>query len=237
MPDPDTTANWSFETKQVHAGAAPDPTTNARATPIYQTTSYVFRDTDHAANLFGLAEFGNIYNRIQNPTQAVVEERIATLEGGTAALLLASGQAAETFAVLNIAQAGDHIVSSSSIYGGTYNLFKYTLAKLGIETTFVTDQDDPNLDDFVPDAPVTVTYSANLPPEAFDLVIVDEAHRSIYGVWRGVLEYFDAHVIGLTATPGKQTFAFFRQNLVSEYTYPQVRRRPRQRRLRPLIGV
>lgn len=85
----------------------------------------------------------------------------------------------------------------------------------------VTEGDDPNLDDFVPDAPVTVTYSAALPPEAFDLVIVDEAHRSIYGVWRGVLEYFDAHVIGLTATPGKQTFAFFRQNLVSEYTYPQ----------------
>ncbi|GAA4186460.1 bifunctional o-acetylhomoserine/o-acetylserine sulfhydrylase [Gryllotalpicola kribbensis] len=139
--DPTT---WKFETKQIHSGAAPDPTTNARATPIYQTTSYVFNDSDHAKNLFALAEFGNIYTRIQNPTQAVVEERIAALEGGSGALLVASGQAAETFAVLNIAQAGDHIVSSSSIYGGTYNLFKYTLAKLGIETTFVVDQDDPD---------------------------------------------------------------------------------------------
>ncbi|MFP3464514.1 bifunctional o-acetylhomoserine/o-acetylserine sulfhydrylase [Leifsonia sp. SIMBA_070] len=135
-------AHWQFETKQIHAGAAPDPVTNARATPIYQTTSYVFNNAEHAKNLFALAEFGNIYTRIQNPTQAVVEERVAALEGGTGALLVASGQAAETFAVLNIAQAGDHIVSSSSIYGGTYNLFKYTLAKLGIETTFVENQDD-----------------------------------------------------------------------------------------------
>jgi O-acetylhomoserine (thiol)-lyase len=117
--------------------------TKARATPIYQTTSYVFDNADHAANLFALAEFGNIYTRIQNPTQDVVEQRIAALEGGTGALLVASGQAAETFAVLNIAEAGDHIVSSSSIYGGTYNLFKYTLAKLGIEVTFVENQDDP----------------------------------------------------------------------------------------------
>ncbi|MER7798560.1 bifunctional o-acetylhomoserine/o-acetylserine sulfhydrylase [Microbacterium sp. NPDC096154] len=132
-----------FETLQIHAGAAPDPVTGARATPIYQTTSYVFRDSDHAKNLFALAEFGNIYTRIQNPTQDVVEQRLAALEGGTGALLVASGQAAETFAVLNIAQAGDHIVSSSSIYGGTYNLFKYTLAKLGIEVTFVENQDDP----------------------------------------------------------------------------------------------
>jgi O-acetylhomoserine (thiol)-lyase len=138
----DSNATWQFETKQIHSGAAPDPTTKARATPIYQTTSYVFDSADHAKNLFALAEFGNIYTRIQNPTQAVVEERVAALEGGTGALLLASGQAASTFSILNIAQAGDHIVSSSSIYGGTYNLFKYTLAKLGIETTFVEDQDD-----------------------------------------------------------------------------------------------
>jgi O-acetylhomoserine (thiol)-lyase len=138
----DNAASWKFETKQVHSGAQPDPTTNARATPIYQTTSYVFKSSEHAQNLFALAEFGNIYTRIQNPTQAVVEERVAALEGGTGALLLASGQSASTFAVLNIAQAGDHIVSSSSIYGGTYNLFKYTLAKLGIETTFVENQDD-----------------------------------------------------------------------------------------------
>jgi len=134
--------DWKFETKQIHTGAAPDPVTNARATPIYQTTSYVFNNAEHAQNLFALAEFGNIYTRIQNPTQAVVEERVAALEGGTGALLLASGQSASTFAVLNIAQAGDHFVASSSIYGGTYNLFKYTLAKLGIEVTFVENQDD-----------------------------------------------------------------------------------------------
>jgi O-acetylhomoserine (thiol)-lyase len=140
---PDLSDNWKFETKQIHSGARPDPTTNARATPIYQTTSYVFNSAEHAEKLFSLAEFGNIYTRIQNPTQAVVEERLAALEGGTGALLLASGMSATTFAVLNIAQAGDHIVSSSSIYGGTYNLFKYTLAKLGIETTFVENQDDP----------------------------------------------------------------------------------------------
>jgi len=138
----DTANDWKFETKQIHSGAAPDPVTKARATPIYQTTSYVFDSADHAKNLFALAEFGNIYTRIQNPTQAVVEERLAALEGGSGALLLASGQAAEASAVLNIAQAGDHIVSSSSIYGGTYNLFKYTLQKLGIETTFVENQDD-----------------------------------------------------------------------------------------------
>ncbi|WP_203135889.1 bifunctional o-acetylhomoserine/o-acetylserine sulfhydrylase [Microbacterium sp. JZ31] len=143
MTDDVTPQQLRFETLQIHAGAAPDPVTGARATPIYQTTSYVFRDSDHAKNLFALAETGNIYTRIQNPTQDVVEQRLAALEGGTGALLVASGQAAETFAVLNIAQAGDHIVSSSSIYGGTYNLFKYTLAKLGIEVTFVENQDDP----------------------------------------------------------------------------------------------
>ena len=138
----EASGHWKFETKQIHSGAQPDPVTNARATPIYQTTAYVFNSSDHAKNLFALAEFGNIYTRIQNPTQDVVEQRVAALEGGTAALLLASGQSATTFSILNIAQAGDHIVASSSIYGGTYNLFKYTLAKLGIETTFVEDQDD-----------------------------------------------------------------------------------------------
>ena len=137
-------ANWGFETQQIHAGAESDPATNARAVPIYKTTAYTFNSAEHARNLFGLAEFGNIYTRIMNPTQDVAEKRIAALEGGTAALLLSSGQAAETFAVLNIAQAGDHIVSSSTLYGGTYNLFKYTLAKLGIEVTFVEDQDDEN---------------------------------------------------------------------------------------------
>ena len=137
-------SNWGFETAQIHAGATPDPATNARAVPIYKTTAYTFNSAEHARNLFGLAEFGNIYTRIMNPTQDVAEKRIAALEGGTAALLLSSGQAAETFAILNIAQAGDHIVSSSTLYGGTYNLFKYTLAKLGIEVTFVENQDDEN---------------------------------------------------------------------------------------------
>ncbi len=136
-------SDYQFETLQIHAGAQPDPTTNARATPIYRSTAYVFNDAQHAKNLFALAEFGNIYTRIQNPTQDVLEQRLAALEGGTGALVLSSGQAASTFAVLNIAEAGDHFVASSSIYGGTYNLFKYTLAKLGIETTFVEDQDDP----------------------------------------------------------------------------------------------
>src|SRR4051794_8840501 len=137
-----TEPSWSFETRQIHAGQTPDPTTNARALPIYQTTSYTFDSTDHAAGLFGLKEFGNIYTRIQNPTQDAVEQRIASLEGGTAALLLASGQSAETLALLNLAEAGDHIVSSPSLYGGTYNLFHYTFPKLGIEVSFVEDPND-----------------------------------------------------------------------------------------------
>jgi O-acetylhomoserine (thiol)-lyase len=139
-------SDWGFETRQIHAGAAPDPTTGARATPIYQTTSYTFRDTAHAAALFGLSELGNIYTRIMNPTQAVFEERIASLEGGVAALAVASGQAAESIALLNLAENGGHVVSSASLYGGTYNLFHYTLPKLGVEVTFVDDPD--NLDDW-----------------------------------------------------------------------------------------
>ncbi|MCV7199619.1 bifunctional o-acetylhomoserine/o-acetylserine sulfhydrylase [Mycobacterium angelicum] len=139
----DPTAHWSFETKQVHAGQSPDASTNARALPIYQTTSYTFDSTAHAAALFSLAEPGNIYTRIGNPTTDVVEQRIAALEGGVAALFLSSGQAAETFAILNVAGAGDHVVSSPRLYGGTYNLFHYSLAKLGIEVSFVEDPDDP----------------------------------------------------------------------------------------------
>jgi O-acetylhomoserine (thiol)-lyase len=135
---------WGFETRQIHAGSAPDTATGARATPIYQTTSYVFRDTAHAAALFGLSELGNIYTRIMNPTQNAFEERIASLEGGVAALAVASGSAAETYAILNLAENGGHVVSSASLYGGTYNLFHYTLPKLGITTTFVDDSDDPN---------------------------------------------------------------------------------------------
>jgi O-acetylhomoserine (thiol)-lyase len=133
----------SFETRQVHAGQVPDPTTGARALPLYQTTAYQFRDTKHAADLFGLAELGNIYTRIMNPTQDAVEQRIASLEGGVASLLVASGSAATTYAVLNVAEAGDHIVSSPSLYGGTYNLFHYTLPKFGIEVSFVENPDDP----------------------------------------------------------------------------------------------
>ncbi|MDT5273306.1 MAG: O-acetylhomoserine (thiol)-lyase [Mycobacterium sp.] len=140
--DTDPTAHWSFETKQIHAGQSPDPATNARALPIYQTTSYTFDDTTHAAALFGLEIPGNIYTRIGNPTTDVVEQRVAALEGGVAALFLASGQAAETFAILNVAGAGDHIVSSPRLYGGTYNLFHYSLPKLGIEVSFVDDPDD-----------------------------------------------------------------------------------------------
>jgi O-acetylhomoserine (thiol)-lyase len=136
-------SNWSFETLQIHAGQTPDPTTGARALPLYQTTAYQFRDTKHAADLFGLAEMGNIYTRIMNPTQDAVEQRIAALEGGVAALLLSSGSAATAFAIMNVAEAGDHIVSSPSLYGGTYNLFHYTLPKFGIEVTFVDNPEDP----------------------------------------------------------------------------------------------
>jgi O-acetylhomoserine (thiol)-lyase len=133
---------WGFETRQIHAGTSPDPATGARAIPIYQTTSYVFRDTDHAAALFGLSELGNIYTRIMNPTQNAFEERMASLEGGVAALAVSSGSSAETIALLNLAENGGHIVSSASLYGGTYNLFHYTFPKLGIETTFVDNPDD-----------------------------------------------------------------------------------------------
>ena len=142
MTDPER--RWSFETRQIHAGAAPDTATNARATPIYQTTSYTFRDTQHGADLFSLAEPGNIYTRIGNPTQDVFEQRVADLEGGVAAVAFASGSAAITAAVLNLVQAGDHIVASPLLYGGTYNLFRYTLPKLGIEVDFVRDQGDPD---------------------------------------------------------------------------------------------
>jgi O-acetylhomoserine (thiol)-lyase len=140
---------WGFETRQIHAGQEPDPTTGARAVPIYQTTSYQFRDTQHAANLFGLAEVGNIYTRIMNPTQGVFEARINSLEGGVTTaiglpgtLAVASGQAAETLAILNLAESGDHVVASAALYGGTYNLLHYTLPKMGIETTFIDDPDD-----------------------------------------------------------------------------------------------
>ncbi|MCE2854678.1 MAG: bifunctional o-acetylhomoserine/o-acetylserine sulfhydrylase [Ilumatobacteraceae bacterium] len=144
-----TNANWGFETRQIHAGQEPDPTTGARAVPIYQTTSYQFRDSAHAQNLFALAEIGNIYTRIMNPTQGVLEARLSSLEGGITtavglpgALVVSSGQSAETLAILTLAEAGSHIVASPSLYGGTYNLFHYTLPKMGIEVSFVDDPHD-----------------------------------------------------------------------------------------------
>jgi O-acetylhomoserine (thiol)-lyase len=133
---------WSFETRQIHAGQVADAATGARALPIYQTTSYVFDSAQHAADLFGLKQFGNIYTRLMNPTTDAVEQRIASLEGGVGALLVASGQSAETIALLNLAEAGDHVVASPRLYGGTYNLLHHTLPKLGIQTTFVEDPDD-----------------------------------------------------------------------------------------------
>src|SRR6478609_7972277 len=132
---------WSFETRQIHAGQEPDSATGARSLPIYQTTSFVFPSAESAANRFALAELAPIYTRIGNPTQDAVEQRVASLEGGLGALLLSSGQAAETFAILNIAEAGDHVVASPSLYGGTYNLLAHTLKKFGISVTFVADPD------------------------------------------------------------------------------------------------
>ena len=146
VPTPANPAGWKFETRQIHAGQAPDAATGARALPIYQTTSFVFDNAEQAANRFALTDLGPLYTRMNNPTQEVIENRIASLEGGVGALLLASGQAAITYAILNIAGAGDHVVASPSVYGGTYNLLKYTLADLGIETTFVEDPD--NLDEW-----------------------------------------------------------------------------------------
>ena len=137
-----TSANWGFETKQIHAGFSGEATTKSATLPIYPSTAFEFDSADHARKLFALQEFGNIYTRIMNPTQDAIEQRIAALEGGTAALLVSSGQAAETLAILNIAHSGDHIVTSSILYGGTYNLFHHTLPKLGISVTFVKNQDD-----------------------------------------------------------------------------------------------
>ncbi|HEY5664203.1 MAG TPA: bifunctional o-acetylhomoserine/o-acetylserine sulfhydrylase [Ilumatobacter sp.] len=141
--------NWGFETKQIHVGGDPDPATGARAVPIYQTTSYEFRDVEHAANLFGLAEVGYIYTRIMNPTQAALEARVNALEGGCTtaigipgALAVASGQAASSLAILTLCESGDHVVASASLYGGTYNLLHYTMPKMGITVSFIDDPDD-----------------------------------------------------------------------------------------------
>ncbi len=138
-------AKHSIETLMLHAGQSPDPASLSRAVPIYQTSSYVFKNSEHAANLFGLKEFGNIYTRIMNPTTDVLEQRLAALDGGVGALAVASGQAAITYAVLNIAKAGDNIVSTNYLYGGTYNLFHYTLPRLGITVKFVDTSDPENV--------------------------------------------------------------------------------------------
>ena len=135
---------FGFSTRQLHAGQQADPTTGARAVPIYQTTSYVFKDTDHAARLFALQEFGNIYTRIMNPTSDVFEQRVADLEGGVGALAASSGHAAQAMAILTLCSAGDHIVSASTLYGGTFNQFNYTFPRLGIDVTFVDPKDPEN---------------------------------------------------------------------------------------------
>ncbi len=168
-----------FETLALHGGQQPDPTTGARAVPIYQTTSYVFQDTDHAARLFALEEPGNIYTRIMNPTTDVLEQRISLLEGGVGALAFASGQAAETTAILNVAHAGDNIVSATSLYGGTYNLFHYTLPKLGITVRFV-DASSPNDFHAAIDDHTRAIYIESLGNPKLDVVdiqaIADVAH-------------------------------------------------------------
>ncbi len=141
-----TERKYGFTTQQLHAGQTPDPTTGSRAVPIYQTTSYQFRNTEHAANLFALRELGNIYTRIMNPTTDVLEQRVAALEGGVGALAASSGHAAQTMAIFTLCSAGDHIVSSSRLYGGTFNQFHYTFPRLGIEVTFVDPTDPSNFE-------------------------------------------------------------------------------------------
>ena len=135
---------FGFDTIALHGGQSPDSATGSRAVPIYQTTSYVFRDTEHAANLFALKEFGNIYGRLMNPTWDVLEQRVAALEGGIAGLAVSSGQSAESISILNLAKAGDEVVSSTTLYGGTYTLFKYTFGRMGIDVKFVDSSDPEN---------------------------------------------------------------------------------------------
>ena len=168
-----TDNQWGFETLQVHTSQTPDSDFGARALPIYQTTSYVFPSTESAADRFALTELGPIYTRLTNPTQAVVEERLAALECGAAALLVASGQAAELYAVLNVAQQGDEIVSSPSLYGGTYNLFKSTLAQFGITVRFVEDPDDPESWRALVNDRTRALYGETIPNPKGDLLDVE----------------------------------------------------------------
>ena len=183
----DTTENQAaerdlgFDTLALHGGQEPDPTTTARAVPIYQTTSYVFHDADHAANLFSLAEPGNIYTRIMNPTNDVFEKRMALLEGGVGALAVASGQAAETLAILNLAGVGDEIVSAAALYGGTYNLFHYTLPKMGINVKFVDSTDPENVRSAITDKTKAV-YAETVGNPALNTLdiraVADVAHEA-----------------------------------------------------------
>ena len=172
-------SNYHFNTLAVHGGQVVDPATNSRAVPIYQTTSYNFNDADHAARLFGLQEFGNIYSRIMNPTTDVLEKRVAALEGGVAALALASGQAAETLAITTIANAGDEIVSTTSLYGGTYNLFHYTLPKLGITVRFVDAEDEAGLRAAINDKTRAV-YTETVGNPKLDIVDIEKLARSAH---------------------------------------------------------
>ncbi len=164
---------YHFDTLAIHGGQSPDPTTHARAVPIYQTTSYNFDDADHAARLFALKEFGNIYSRIMNPTQDVLEKRLAALEGGVAALILSSGQAAETLTILALANSGDEIVSTTSLYGGTYNLFHYTLPKLGITVRFVDAEDETGLRKAINDKTKAV-YTETVGNPKLDIVDIEK---------------------------------------------------------------
>ena len=165
---------YGFDTLALHGGQEVDPTTTARAVPIYQTTSYVFHDTDHAANLFSLSEMGNIYTRIMNPTTDVFEQRVALLEKGVGALATASGQSAETLAILNIAGAGDEIVSAASLYGGTYNLFHYTLPKIGINVKFVDASDPENFRSAITDKTKAI-YAETVGNPALDTLDIEAA--------------------------------------------------------------
>ncbi|HYE73977.1 MAG TPA: homocysteine synthase [Blastocatellia bacterium] len=165
--------NYHFDTLAIHGGQAPDPTTHARAVPIYQTTSYNFDDADHAARLFGLQEFGNIYTRIMNPTTDVLEKRLAALEGGAAGLALSSGQAAQTLAIITIANSGDELVSTTSLYGGTYNLFQYTLPKLGIKVRFVDAEDEAGLRAAINDKTKAV-YTETVGNPKLDIVDIEK---------------------------------------------------------------
>ena len=173
--------DYGFDTLALHAGQEVDPTTTARAVPIYQSTSYVFNDTDHAANLFALSEMGNIYTRIMNPTTDVFEKRVAALEKGVGALATSSGQAAETLSILNIAGAGDEIVSSAGLYGGTYNLFHYTLPKIGIDVKFVDGTDPEAFHEAITDKTKAI-YSETVGNPALNTLdieaIADVAHEA-----------------------------------------------------------